>query len=109
GRLHPRADVADPGGGDLVLDVAVVPGEALGGTRRDERARRRRRAYAPGRREEEPVRIREQRQGRGPEWVGRDHVEGRLLNRVGHRLDDVVLDRAGIWIQPTQGATLSTE
>src|SRR5436305_1417135 len=33
-----RSDHADPGGGDLVLDVAMVPGEALARPRRDERA-----------------------------------------------------------------------
>ena len=38
-RLDARADAADPGGGDLVLDVAVVPGEALGVRAGIERAR----------------------------------------------------------------------
>src|SRR5713101_3495912 len=64
--VNPLADVTHPGRGDLVLNIAVVPGEALTCPRRNGGARGRRRASrrgSPRGSKEEPVRVSERREG----------------------------------------------
>src|SRR5512146_2392838 len=68
--LNAGAHVTNPRGGDLVLDVAVIPGKAVVGPCRNEGARARRGAsrwWISTGCEEEPVRIGERREGWRPE------------------------------------------
>ena len=78
----PGPDQAEPGVPDLVLDVAVVPGEASG-----RRTRRRSAPHVHGFAVcEEEVGVAEQRERRRPLRVGVDHVQRLLLDRVGEPL-----------------------
>src|SRR4029077_6403889 len=93
------ADVTDPGRRDLVLNIAVVPGEALTPPRRKEGAgglgRAGRRGKLPrdvASSEEEPVRVSERREGRRAERIGCDHVQRLHLGMVRKGDHDVVLD-----------------
>ena len=107
--LDPRADIAGPCGRDLVLDVAVVPGEARVRPRRNEGTFGLSRAVPAAGREEEPVRIGERRECRRPERVRRDHVQRLHLGLVGERDHDVLLVDPGVRVQPVQLGHLPLE
>ena len=83
--LDPRADQADPGVGDLLLDVAVAPGEVVVDAVRH--AVRSVRAVGV-RRLHEVVGIGEQREVGRALRVGVDHVQRLLADRVDDRLRD---------------------
>ena len=85
---HAGPDHAEPGLGDLVLEIAVVPGKAglfVEAARRVllRRARRRR---CPSRGQEEVVGVGEQDEVRRAVRVGRDHVQQVLLGLIRQRL-----------------------
>ena len=93
-----RPDIADPRRSDLRLDAAVVPRERLvrgrGLARKEHavvevvvRARGRRRGRRA--RVQEEVALRERCERRRSGRVGGDHVEELLLDRVGHRHEEV--------------------
>ena len=100
------ANVTDPGGRDLALNIAVVPGEALTAPRRDERARVRGGAGGRTSSEEKPVGVSEWGESGRAEGIGGDHVQRLHAGMVHLRNHDVVLDHAGVWVQPAEPGQL---
>ena len=98
--LDTLADVTYPGRGDLVLNITAVPGEALTRSRRNKCARRLRLAHRSARREEEPIRVGEGREGRRAERIACDHMQRLHLHMVRKRHHNVVLNQASVRVQP---------
>src|SRR4030095_9091339 len=95
-------DIANPRRCDFVLNVAVVPGEALAGAPRNEGAVRRLNADAAAGSKKEPVRIGEGSESWSPHGIGSNHVQGLHANVVRLRNHNIAFHDSGVRVEPAQ-------